>query len=162
MLTARLLAVTLAGFSSFTPHTAEDPAPVAPRKWEASDLAKLSWIAGTWQMKEGETTTEEHWLPLAGNTLMGLSHTFDAKQTKFFEFLRITSKSDSIAYVAQPGGGKAVPFMAVSISDKEVVFENPKHDHPQRIRYELTKEGMTATISLLDGTRAASFPFKKL
>jgi hypothetical protein len=39
------------------------------------------------------------------------------------------------------------------------VFENPEHDHPQRIRYVKTEEGMTATISLMDGSRATDFVF---
>lgn len=161
MILARTLAISLAALALIGPGTAEDPAPAPALKWETADLAKLSWISGTWQMKDGDTTTEEHWLPLAGSTMMGMSHTYDPKQTKFFEFLRITTKGDSIAYVAQPGGGKAVPFLAVVITDKEAVFENPKHDHPQRIRYERTADGLTATISMLDGTEAASFPFKK-
>ena len=45
--------------------------------------------------------------------------------------------------------------------EKQAVFENPKHDHPKRIRYERTEKGMTATISLLDGTKAQSFVFTK-
>lgn len=140
---------------------AQSPRAEAPPRWSASDLSKLSWIAGVWQIKDGETTTEEHWLPLAGSTLMGLSHTYDLRTTKFFEYLRITARDNAIEYVAQPGGGKAVSFPAVAISDREAVFENEKHDHPQRIRYERTADGLTATISLLDGTKASTFAFKK-
>lgn len=42
-----------------------------------------------------------------------------------------------------------------------MVFENDKHDHPQRIRYEKTAAGMTATISQLDGSKAARFVFRR-
>jgi hypothetical protein len=132
-----------------------------PQEPNHPDLAKLSWLAGTWELKDGERTTEEHWLPLAGSTIMGLSHTYDATRTHSFEFLRITLQHGRIAYVAQPGGGQPVPFLAVEIDDTQAVFENPKHDHPQRIRYERTEAGVTATISLLDGSKAASFAFRR-
>ena len=130
--------------------------PVVPE-----DLAKLAWIAGAWELEEGETTTVEHWLPLAGSTMMGVSHTYDAETTRFFEFLRITTQHGKIAYVAQPGGGKPVPFLAVDVGDGSVVFENPQHDHPQRIRYERTEAGITATISMIDGTRAKAFAYRR-
>lgn len=125
------------------------------------DLGKFAWIAGEWELKEGEKTTVEHWLPLAGTTMMGVSHTYDAKTTHFFEFLRITAQHGKIAYVAQPGGAQPVPFLAVKVTDSEAVFENPKHDHPQRIRYEKTEKGITATISLLDGSKATEFVYAR-
>lgn len=126
-----------------------------------ADLAKLSWLAGTWELKAGEKTTEEHWLPLAGSTMIGVSHTYDAKTTHFFEFLRITFQNGKIAYVAQPGGGKPVPFFAVKLDGEEAVFENEKHDHPQRIRYERTEAGVTATVSLLDGSKATTYAYRR-
>jgi Domain of unknown function (DUF6265) len=137
---------------------------VHPQEKEPKGLAPeaitaLAWIAGEWELKDGEQTTVEHWLPLAGSTMMGVSHTYDSKETRFFEFLRITAMNGTIAYVAQPGGGKPVPFLAAKLSDSEAIFENPKHDHPQRIRYAKTEKGITATISLMDGSKAADFVF---
>lgn len=137
------------------PQEAESK-PIVP-----GDLTKLAWIAGEWELVDGERTTVEHWLPLAGSTMMGVSHTYDAKETHFFEFLRITSQHGKIAYVAQPGGGEPVPFLAVEVADGKAVFENQKHDHPQRIRYERTEKGITATISLLDGSKATEYAYKK-
>ena len=126
----------------------------------SADLAKLAWLAGTWETKDGGTTTEEHWRPLAGTTMLGVSHTYDAKATRFFEFLRITLQDGKLAYVAQPGGAPPVPFVAVKIDEREAVFENAKHDHPQRIRYEQTDGGVTATVSLLDGSKAQTFAYR--
>jgi len=130
--------------------------PIAPE-----ELRKLAWIAGEWELKDGEKTTLEVWQPLAGSTMIGTSHTYDAKETRFFEFLRITAMNGTIAYVAQPGGGKPVPFLAAKVSDSEAIFENPKHDHPQRIRYAKTEKGITATISLMDGSKATDFAYRK-
>ncbi|MBL8752888.1 MAG: hypothetical protein JNK15_06260 [Planctomycetes bacterium] len=131
------------------------------KKWDPADLKKMDWLCGTWVSEDGGRTTEEHWRPLQGTTILGSSHTFDATTTHFFEHLRITARGGSIAYLAMPGGKPAVAFLLVTLDDGVMVFENPKHDHPQRIRYERTKDGVTATISLLDGTKAQSFVFKK-
>jgi hypothetical protein len=135
---------------------AEEPKPVT-----SEDRSKLAWIVGTWEHTDGEKTTLEQWLPLAGSTFMGLSHTYDSKRTHFFEFLRIATHGGRISYVAQPGGDRPVLFRAVKVTEEEAVFENPEHDHPQRIRYEKTEKGITATISMMDGSRAKDFVYRK-
>ncbi len=150
--------IALAGLLAFAAAPSQAP---APKPTPLQQLAQLSWLAGTWRLQDGATTTDERWLPLAGSTMLGLSHTYDAETTKFFEFLRIAAKNGTVAYIAQPGGGKAVPFPAVTLNDHEAVFENATHDHPQRIRYERTEKGVTATISMLDGARASSFVFER-
>jgi hypothetical protein len=127
----------------------------------AFDAQKLAWLAGTWEIKDGDKVTEETWFPLKGSTMMGVSHTYDSKRTNFFEFLRIMVKKDLISYIPQPGGDPPVPFLMTELDDRVAVFEIAKHDHPQRIRYERTETGMTATISLLDGTKAKSFVFTR-
>jgi hypothetical protein len=128
---------------------------------QSFDAQKLAWLAGTWEIKDGEKTTEETWFPLKGSTMMGVSHTYDSKRTQFFEFLRIMVKKDMINYIPQPGGDPPVAFAIKELNDEVAVWENAKHDHPQRIRYERTEKGMTATISMLDGTKAMSFVFTR-
>jgi hypothetical protein len=127
----------------------------------SEDAPKLAWIVGTWEHEDGDKTTVEHWLPHAGTTMMGVSHTYDSKRTHFFEFMRIATHGGRIAYIVQPGGDPPVLFRAVKVTEAEAVFENPKHDHPQRIRYAKTEKGMTATISLMDGSRATEFAFER-
>jgi hypothetical protein len=138
----------------------QSPAPAEPKKFDAAELGKLAWLSGTWVLKHGGTTTEEHWRPLQGTTLLGSSHTFDDTKTHSFEHLRITAMRGTIAYIAMPGGADPTVFLATKIEAGLVEFENPKHDHPQRIRYEKTADGLTATINQLDGSRAQSFVFQ--
>ncbi|MFN0008544.1 MAG: DUF6265 family protein [Planctomycetota bacterium] len=127
----------------------------------SEDASKLAWIVGTWEFAEGEKTTVEQWMPHAGTTFMGMSHTYSAKRTHFFEFLRIATHGGKIAYIAQPGGDPPVLFRAVKLTEEEAVFENPENDHPQRIRYVKTEKGITATISLMDGSKAKDFVFER-
>ncbi len=137
------------------------PQDAQPERATSQDTPKLAWIVGTWERTEGNKTTIEHWLPHAGTTIMGMSHTYDSKRTYFFEFMRIATHGGRIAYIVQPGGDRPVLFRAVKVTEEEAVFENPEHDHPQRIRYEKTEQGMTATISLMDGSKATEFVFKR-
>jgi hypothetical protein len=142
----------------------EKPAPageLVAGKMDPALLQKLTWVCGTWVQQKGKTTIEEHWRPLQGTTILGTSHTFDDEKSSFFEFLRIGHRAGSISYVAMPGGAPPTTFRLVKVEDGLMVFENEEHDHPQRIRYERTKGGMTATISQLDGSRATAFEFKK-
>lgn len=154
----QLSLIVLAASLLFVSPGAQD---AAPAKAAQFDINKLAWLAGTWQLRNGEKITEEHWFPLKGSTMIGVSHTYDEKTTHFFEFLRIATQKGTIAYLAQPGGRPMVPFLAVQLDDKTAVFENPKHDNPQRIRYERTEQGVTATVSLLDGTKAEVFVFER-
>ena len=154
------LALLTAAFQDPAPKPAAPAAP-AGLKLGPEALAKLAWISGTWAMQEGEQTTEEHWRPLQGSTLLGTSHLYDQQRTHFFEFLRITAKNGTIAYIAQPGGAPPTVFLASKLEDGVVEFENAKHDYPQRIRYEKTEKGVTATISLLDGSKAKAYVFAK-
>lgn len=139
----------------------QDAEPKAAAKFTVADLAKLGWLVGTWRLQDGETVTEEHWRPLQGNTMLGSSHTFGGERTLAFEFLRITAARGQIGYVAMPGGKTPTTFLLQTLGDGVVEFANREHDYPQRIRYERTEKGVTATISLLDGGKAQAFVFER-
>src|SRR5262245_22392703 len=145
----------------FPQEPQKPPAAAEGKKSDRAELEKLAWLSGTWVVQNGGRTTEEHWRPLQGTMLLGSSHTFDDTKTHFFEHLRITATRGTIAYVAMPAGAKPTVFPMTRSEAGLVEFENPEHDHPQRIRYEKTADGLTATISQLDGSRAQSFAFKK-
>ncbi|MBL8861212.1 MAG: hypothetical protein JNK02_04290 [Planctomycetes bacterium] len=154
-------ATTLAGLAVGKPsQDPVQPAPPAPQHGLA-DLRRLAWLSGTWAFERDGVTTEEHWRPVQGTTLLGSSHTYDPERTRFFEHLRIALRKGTIAYVASPGGATPTTFVLKELGEGVAVFENPAHDHPQRIRYERTEQGITATIAQLDGTRAQSFVFER-
>ena len=124
-------------------------------------LERLAWLEGTWEQRSGERVTRERWLPAAGSMMLAVSHTYTPDRTRFFEFLRIERRKETLVYVAQPGGQPPVEFALAACEEGRVVFENPKHDHPQRIVYERTEKGVTATVELLDGSRAREFVFER-
>ena len=79
-----------------------------------------------------------------------------------FEYLRIVERDGSLVYIAQPGGKTATEFVLTEISPTRAVFENPRHDYPKRITYELSAEGdLSATIGQLKGGTPRKFDFKR-
>lgn len=163
-----LAAIALLPWAAQDPKPAPKP-PVAgaivpadeAKKWDPADLKKMEWLCGTWVIEQGGKTTEEHWRPLQGTTILGSSHSFDAAKTNFFEHLRITAMRGTIAYLAMPGGKPPTAFLLAKLEDGLMVFENPKHDAPQRITYQKTEAGITATVCQMDGSKAETFVFKK-
>lgn len=76
---------------------------------------------------------------------------------------RIVENDGGLVYVAQPGGGLPTEFALTELSATRAVFDNdPRHDYPKRIAYELTPEGgMTATIDYLKGDAPRRFDFER-
>jgi len=68
-------------------------------------------------------------------------------------------------FIASPSGQNTTGFALVSVTDHEVIFENPDHDFPQRIIYRLlSDEDLLGRIEgTINGTaRAIDFPLKKM
>lgn len=79
-----------------------------------------------------------------------------------FEYLRIVERDGGLVYIAQPGGAPATEFIMTEISSQRAVFENPRHDYPRRIVYELTGDGgLVASIGQLKGGSPRKFEFRR-
>ena len=46
----------------------------------------------------------EHWMPLRGDLLIGVSHMVMQDKTLGYEYLRLESRPDGVYYVASPSG----------------------------------------------------------
>ena len=74
--------------------------------------------------------------------MMGMSRTIADGKTVAYEFLLIREdEQGGIQYVAKPSGQPEASFKLVKSGPKEVVFENPTHDFPQKISYRLEPDG---------------------
>ena len=114
--------------------SADDP----PKKPTIDDFA---WLAGAWEGDVDGGKFEEHWLAPVGGVTIGMGRVTSEGQTRFVEFLKIVQEGDTISYRALIEGQPEVAFPLVKLEDGEAVFENPKHDFPQRIIYRLEKDG---------------------
>jgi hypothetical protein len=110
----------------------------AARSSPESAVANLSWLAGCWASVGGEFGTGEVWTPPAGGTMLGLSRTVRDGRTVEFEFMQIREIAPGqLAFVAHPSGQAEAAFPLVRSGPRELVFEDPAHDFPQRVIYRL-------------------------
>lgn len=100
----------------------------------------LNWITGCWEMNDNGRVTTERWGKATENLMLGTSQTVKGSKSVAFEYLRIVNNGHGLFYIAKPSSAKdETPFPVLKITDKEIVFENLKHDFPQRIIYKQTK-----------------------
>jgi hypothetical protein len=121
------------------------------------------WLAGCWSEQKGSSWTEECWTaPRAGN-MLGSGRNGRNDLLRSWETMQIEQASDgTLTFYGAPRGGARVAFPMVSSGPREIVFANPQHDYPQRIRY--WREGMdlNAETSLADGSKAFRWRYKRL
>ena len=94
--------------------------------------------------------------------MLGVSRTVKDGKMRSFEYLRVVEQGGGLVYVAQPGGKSATEFVLTELAGQRAVFQNPRHDNPQQIVYELADEGaLSATIGFINGGRGTRFEFTR-
>ena len=141
-------------------HAQDIPLP-APAKAAIGDLA---WLAGAWVgTRSSGSSIEERWSPPLGGAMLAVSRTVNTSgKMNAFEYLRIVERDGGLVYIAQPAGAKPTEFVLTELGKTRAVFDNPRHDYPRRIVYELSAEGrLSATIGQLKGGTPNRFEFKR-
>ncbi len=140
----------------------QDIALPAPAKAAIGDLA---WLAGAWvgtRGTGGATSIEERWSPPLGGAMLAVSRTVSRDKMRAFEYLRIVERAGGLVYIAQPNGAAPTEFVLTDLGTTHAVFENPRHDSPQRIVYELSVEGgLIASIGFAKGGNPQRFEFER-
>jgi hypothetical protein len=134
----------------------------APAKAALGDMA---WLAGAWvgtRGTAGATSIEERWSPPLGGAMLAVSRTVSRGKMVAFEFLRVVERDGGLVYIAQPNGAPPTEFVLTELGATRAVFENPRHDSPQRIVYELSAEGrLSASIGFAKGGKPQRFEFER-
>ena len=124
----------------------------------------LAWLTGCWENTAGKRQRDETWNNPNGGTLLGVGRAVVDGKTTEYEFMRIHQEADGLYFTAQPAGQPQASFKLVSLRDNVAIFENPKHDFPQRVIYALQADGsLRARIEgVANGKqRGIDFPFKR-
>jgi len=126
-------------------------------------FSKLSWLTGTWQRtntKPGRTA-HERWEMNGNQAMRGWGVTMREKDTLFVEKIQLVIKDNKIWYVADvPENKEPVYFELTSITSTGFSCENPAHDFPKKITYQLEGNKLTAIISA--GDKSIPYLFQKL
>ncbi len=176
LLAAAILAAPLAANVS-----AQQPAPppaAATTPDQASDgaatgpLAPLAWVHGCWGGKVNQRDFREEWLPLTGDTMVGVSQTTLRGKTVDFEYLRLESRPDGVFYIATQADRSEAAFrlgaQTTAVGGDEVfTFVNtaPEVEYPQRIIYRRASEGwLYATVEgkIKGADKQVIFPMRRV
>lgn len=131
-------------------------------------IEKAAWLIGTWEQKTDKGPVYESWQRISNVELSGKSFMTKDKDTIILETIRLTQEQNGLYYiptVKNQNTGLPVRFVLKSLSDKQMVFENPRHDFPQIISY--SRIGTDSLIAEISGAvngqlRQRYFPMRKV
>ncbi len=98
--------------------------------------------------------------------MLGIGRTVRNGKTVEHEFLQIRLNAEGkVVYIALPSRQKEATFVASSIGERAITFENLQHDFPQRIIYRaLAENRLAARIEGMRGgnLRGIDFPMTRV
>ena len=127
------------------------------------------WMAGCWEHSSGERWAEECWtIPRVG-MMMGSGRSGVGDKLTDWETMRIVRDFEHedgtiarMAFIGRPKGKDGAIFAWSPSSEPGLMFGNPVHDYPQRIRYWREGEELVAEISLWDGSRSVRWRYRRM
>ena len=131
-------------------------------------IKAASWLLGNWENKAVDGTLTEYWGKVNDSTFQAQSYFIKEKDTVHFESILLQQKGENLTYTATVKGqnnDKPVAFKLTTATDKQVSFENLKHDYPQKISYtQITPDSLVAKISGIQQGKPSSeqFSMKKI
>lgn len=132
--------------SSESSETGDEPATPT-----YDELHQASWLMGRWENMSEEGMLSEIWTEVNDSTYQANTYfAIPTGDTVFTEEVQLRQTGKDVFYstiVSNQNEGRPVDFKMTKASDKELVFENAKHDYPQKIHYKLDGKTVTATIS---------------
>ena len=120
----------------------------------SQDLVPFTWLAGTWEMPRPKGGYRlETWMQKDSKTLSGKGLRVIGMDTTHLEVIELYASDGDVWYVPtvpDQNNAQPVAFKLVSSGDLHYVFENPRHDFPQRIAYSfkpiLINSPMTSSV----------------
>lgn len=132
------------------------------------DSTQTAWLIGTWENETPSGRVCETWSRAGDNGLSASSYFVNQNDTVVLETIRLVQEEGRWFYIPtvnQQNNNQPVRFAARTISEDQLVFENPEHDFPQTISY--TRIGADSLLAEISGTadgkeRREAFPMKRV
>ncbi len=135
---------------------------------EKEKIKAADWLIGKWENKSADGNLTETWKKVNDSTFQAESYFIKEKDTLHFESITLQQKGELLTYNATVKGqnnDKSVSFKLTTETEKQLVFENPKHDYPQKISYtQITPDSLVAKISGIQQGKPSSesYSMKKI
>ena len=132
---------TIAGVAAARSHAALQPPP----------LSAVAFMSGCWTGASANgATIEEQYSEAADNMIIGMTRYVRGTRVVDFEFTTIERTDSSFVMTPRPKGVKSDAFPLKEVVDGRAVWENLKHDFPQRVIYRRGTDG--SLIARIEGT----------
>ena len=134
---------------------------------EVSKIVDADWLLGKWENNSKDGYLLETWKKVNDSVYDGESYFIKGKDTLHFEKIQIKQKGEELFYISTIKGqnnDKPITFKHNDSIEKQLVFENPKNDFPQKIAYsKITKDSIFIQISGIQQGKSSSerFSMKK-
>lgn len=131
------------------------------------EIQKAKWLIGEWEQVDSLGTLQEIWTIKDDSTYTGQSYYIqNDKDTIHDEQIELTQDKEHLIYntvVDGENNDESISFQMMKDEDSLLIFENPKHNYPEKIEYQFKKNNLIATISgKLKGKFATkSYTFKR-
>lgn len=135
---------------------------------EKDKIKVARWLLGNWENKLADGKLSETWKKVNDSTFQAQSYFIKEKDTLHFETITLKQKGEELTYnaaVKGQNGDKPVTFKLTNLTEKQLVFENSKHDYPKKISYtQITEDSLITEISgILAGKPSSEkFSMKKI
>jgi len=107
-------------------------------------MEPFKWLLGDWQTERKSGVMTESWARVNDSSFEGKSYmTSREGAQKVLEEMQLVYRKKAYHFIsAVPGQNKELPvsFAINDFSNNQFLAENPAHDFPQRIKYELIKQ----------------------
>ena len=129
-------------------------------KNEKDKIKTAHWLLGQWENKSEYGTLTEMWKKANDSTYNGQSFFLKGKDTIHTETVLLQQVEDQLSYTTTIKGendDQPVPFIHTDRDETQLVFENLKHDYPQKISYtQISKDSLVAEISGIQSGKPSS------
>lgn len=117
---------------------------ITEKNTPVDEFKKASWLIGIWGNKINGIEVTEIWKKENDSLFTAFSYSISTtNDTISAERIRLEKLNNKLFYlpvVKNQNRGEVVKFALTKLTEHELVFENPEHDFPQKISYQLINE----------------------
>src|ERR1043165_4505765 len=117
---------------------------------QTASIKDMAWLQGCWEQRDGDRVVAERWMAPRAGSMLGVGRTTRGEKLIEHEYVVLTERDGRLAYEAHPSGQATATFMSKPVANREIVFEDPTHDFPQRVGYKSTGPGQL--LAWVEGT----------
>ena len=114
-----------------------------------NDFYKLHSLSGVWKRDVSRGMNQELWTKISDFEMKASAYNISNSDTILRESVVLTFKDGVIKYEVtafDQNDNKAIPFILTNIKNDVFTFENPNHDFPNKIIYDISDKNKISAM----------------